>query len=149
MYEDGYDVLNRASLFEGSFIPDVSGSAVMAVDVSYVDGFTIPMVCECNNHVVLGCNLNLHDMCPEELKLNEKTCINPYRENIEAPEENIFEACAEIAYTYPTDDLATKVDIGGCGNNISCCMGTACKPHPQQKLCPAADGHAQECASPN
>lgn len=28
------------------------------------DGFTVPMVCECNQQVVFGCNLDLHDMCP-------------------------------------------------------------------------------------
>lgn len=36
MYEEGYDVVDRGSLFEGSFMVGASGNAVMAMDVSYV-----------------------------------------------------------------------------------------------------------------
>ncbi|KAI1774988.1 Osmotin, thaumatin-like protein [Hypoxylon cercidicola] len=145
MYEEGYDVVDRGSLFEGSFMVDESKNAFMALDVSYVDGFTVPLVCECNQEVVFGCNLDLHNMCPTELQLNAKTCLNPYREDLAPPINNIFEACAEMAYTYPTDDLATKVDIPGCSRSILCCIGTACKPNPSQKLCPGKNGHTQPC----
>ncbi|KAI2606564.1 Osmotin, thaumatin-like protein [Hypoxylon sp. NC1633] len=147
MYEDGYEVVDRASLLEGSFMVFPQGEAVMALDVSYVDGFTVPMVCECNESVVLGCNLDLNEVCPKDLLVNAKTCINPYRDNPIPPssEVNIFRDCERMAYTYPTDDLATKVDIAGCSRSISCCIGTACKPHPDQTVCPARDGHAHEC----
>ncbi|KAI1371708.1 Osmotin, thaumatin-like protein [Hypoxylon crocopeplum] len=150
MFEDGYGdkVLDRGSLLEGSFMKFPSGDAVMALDVSYVDGFTVPMVCECNQTIVLGCNLNLNDVCPKELQLNAKTCKNPYRDQHTPPtsEENVFRDCETMAYTYPTDDLATKVDIAGCSRSTTCCIGTACKPHPGQTLCPAEGGYAKACA---
>ncbi|KAI1383073.1 uncharacterized protein F4822DRAFT_91835 [Hypoxylon trugodes] len=147
MWEDTYNqALDRGSLLEGSFINDATGQAVLAVDVSYVDGFTVPMVCECNNQVVLGCNLDLHEVCPDNLKVNEKTCANPYREQSGRPgDANIFKDCEKMAYTYPTDDEATKWNIPGCSRNLMCCIGTACKNHPGQVKCPGAVGQTQPC----
>ncbi|KAI2609381.1 uncharacterized protein GGS25DRAFT_213034 [Hypoxylon fragiforme] len=146
MWEDGYVVADRASLLEGSFMPNPAEPAILALDVSYVDGFTVPMVCECNHAVVAGCNLNLHDVCPEELRPNNKTCANPYRDTPPPrDEENIFVSCKGMAYTYPIDDLATKVNIAGCERNITCCIGTACRSNPGQLLCPATNGTARGC----
>lgn len=51
-----------------------------------------------------------------------------------------------MAYTYPTDDTATKVDLPGCSRSTTCCIGTACRPHPGQLKCPVKDGYAEECA---
>ncbi|KAL7628025.1 hypothetical protein AAE478_002221 [Parahypoxylon ruwenzoriense] len=148
LYESGHgDFLDRASLLEGSFMADGPGSAVMAMDVSYVDGFTVPIVCECNNTVVFGCNLNLLEKCPKEYLLNQKTCMNPFRDNASLGIDKFFKDCARIAYTYPTDDLATYMNIPGCSRRITCCIGTACKSHPRQILCPGADGHAEACSS--
>ncbi|KAI0882835.1 uncharacterized protein GGS22DRAFT_190815 [Annulohypoxylon maeteangense] len=149
MFEDGYEkILDRATLLEGSFMVN-QGSARIALDVSYVDAFTVPMVCECNNVVALGCNLNLNDICPKNLTLNAKTCKNPNREVLHgAPAYNPFEDCKAMAYTYPQDDLATKYDMPGCSRSTTCCIGTACKPHPGQKLCPAGDGQTRPCATP-
>ncbi|KAI0850569.1 Osmotin, thaumatin-like protein [Daldinia vernicosa] len=147
MYEKGFDVVDRATLLEGSFFMD-SGHAMMAMDVSYVDAFTVPMVCECDNKVQFGCNLNLQEICPKHLQLNGKTCANPYRDDPQHPPgpENIFQDCRGMAYTYPTDDLATKVDLPGCSRSTTCCIGTACRPHPGQLKCPVKGGYAQECA---
>ncbi|KAI2462947.1 hypothetical protein F4781DRAFT_426765 [Annulohypoxylon bovei var. microspora] len=149
MFEDGYQkVLDRATLLEGSFMIN-QDRALIALDVSYVDAFTVPMVCECNGVVALGCNLNLNDICPKNLTLNAKTCMNPNRELLHgAPAYNPFEACKAMAYTYPTDDEATKYDMAGCSRSTTCCIGTACKPHPGQMLCPAGDGHTRPCATP-
>ncbi|KAF3059284.1 hypothetical protein GL218_05151 [Daldinia childiae] len=109
MYENDFGVIDRATLLEGSFFMN-SGHAIMAMDVSYVDAFTVPMVCECDDKVQFGCNLNLQEICPKNLQLNGKTCANPYRDDPEHPPgpENIFQDCRGMAYTYPTDDNATK-----------------------------------------
>ncbi|OTB05551.1 hypothetical protein M426DRAFT_10596 [Hypoxylon sp. CI-4A] len=151
MFEDGYTKnLDRATLLEGSFIHNMDlGTAIISIDVSYVDAFTVPMVCECNGKVILGCNLDLHHICPESLRADEKTCSNPTRDHGGIPPQNIFEDCAQMAYTFPTDDLATHNNIPGCGRSITCCIGTACSPHPMQKLCPAMEGYAQDCAIAN
>ncbi|OTA91085.1 hypothetical protein M434DRAFT_33003 [Hypoxylon sp. CO27-5] len=150
LFEDGYsDILNRATLLEGSFInATLLGPAVIALDVSYVDAFTVPLVCECNNTIVFGCNLDLHNMCPPNATMNAKTCANPNRDfKVGVPPSNPFQDCQGLAYTFPQDDLATKYNITGCSRQITCCIGTACRPHPGQVLCPMADGLAQACAT--
>ncbi|OTB15904.1 hypothetical protein K445DRAFT_300703 [Daldinia sp. EC12] len=147
VYENGYDIAGRGTLLEGSFFMN-GDHAAMAMDVSYVDAFTVPMVCECADKVQLGCNLNLHEICPKDLQLNGKTCANPYRDDPQHPPgaENIFKDCRGMAYTFPTDDLATKVDLPGCSRSTTCCIGTECRPHPGQLKCPMKDGYARECA---
>ncbi|KAI1762946.1 hypothetical protein GGR53DRAFT_393703 [Hypoxylon sp. FL1150] len=155
MWEEGFSsdssrgsVQDRASLFEGSFIQqDGTDSAVAFMDVSYVDGFTVPMVCECNGQVAFGCNLDLHEICPAEFQLNPKTCKNPYRDDglKVPPTTNIFGECSKIAYTFSTDDLATHMGVLGCDRNVLCCVGTACSPHPNQKVCASRDGGTQTC----
>ncbi|KAI0376282.1 Osmotin, thaumatin-like protein [Hypomontagnella monticulosa] len=147
VYEEGFDIGGRGTLLEGSHFLGANHTPSMALDVSYVDAFTVPMVCECNNIVAFGCNLNLNDVCPKHLQGNAKTCFNPYRDQPGKPgPNNIFRDCETMAYTYPTDDLATKVDIPGCHDSVTCCIGTACKHHPGQKKCPAKDGHVRPCA---
>ncbi|KAI6085873.1 hypothetical protein F4821DRAFT_260568 [Hypoxylon rubiginosum] len=165
MWEDGYakgDALDKASIFEASFMPqnvtirnvatpyNIS-EAAMAMDVSYVDGFTVPMVCECDSKVAFGCNLNLHEVCPPDLQINAKTCKNPYRDRYKfsVPPANIFKDCANMAYTYPINDIATYMNVTGCWRDTLCCVGTACSPHPNQKLCagPGLDGRTQNCSS--
>ncbi|KAI0140012.1 hypothetical protein F4776DRAFT_571493 [Hypoxylon sp. NC0597] len=150
MFEDGYsDIQNRATLLEGSFMNATTfGPAVIALDVSYVDAFTVPVVCECNNTIVFGCNLDLHNMCPPNATMNAKTCANPNRDfKVGVPPTNPFQDCQGMAYTFPQDDLATKYNISGCSRQITCCIGTACRPHPGQLLCPMGDGLTQACAT--
>ncbi|KAI1136906.1 hypothetical protein F5Y05DRAFT_414627 [Hypoxylon sp. FL0543] len=151
LYEDGYlnnSFLDRATLLEGSFENNALDTAVIALDVSYVDGFTVPLVCECKNTIVMGCNLDLHPMCQPNSTMNAKTCANPNREfKVGVPPTNPFNDCQGLAYTYPQDDNATKYDPEGCSRQISCCIGTACKPHPGQLLCSKPDGSAEACAA--
>ncbi|KAI0000609.1 Osmotin, thaumatin-like protein [Xylariaceae sp. FL0662B] len=134
--EAGYDMSDRDSLLEGSFIVQEDAKARITLDVSYVDGFTLPIVCICNSVVVLGCNLNLLEMCPDKYLLNNRTCMNPFRDAPPPGDSNFFSACSPMAYTYPTDDGATISVIDGCEERITCCVGTSCPPHPKQKLCP-------------
>ncbi|KAI1073652.1 hypothetical protein F5B20DRAFT_497997 [Whalleya microplaca] len=145
--EVGYEITDRVSLFEGSFMVQYGEEARIALDVSYVDGFSLPIVCSCRNAVVLGCNLDLHQMCPDEHRLDNKTCSNPWRDDMGAPDpsSNFFSDCSPMAYTFPTDDKATINGILGCEERISCCIGTACPAHPDQELCPGKDGRAVPC----
>ncbi|KAI0183988.1 hypothetical protein EV127DRAFT_312652, partial [Xylaria flabelliformis] len=122
-------IRDRASLLEGSFQVQGGVDAQIALDVSYVDGFTVPIVCACGNETVLGCNLNLLETCP--YRVDAGTCINPLRDGGD-PANNIFGECASMAYTFPTDDKATTMGIVGCEKSILCCVGTACAPHPRQ-----------------
>ncbi|KAI8629079.1 hypothetical protein F5Y19DRAFT_485014 [Xylariaceae sp. FL1651] len=142
--EADYPLDDRASLIEGSFRVQTDIEAQVALDVSYVDGFTVPIVCECAGIVQLGCNLNLLNMCPDEFRRNGGTCINPWRDGREIT-NNFFKDCSPMAYTHPQDDLATVNGIPGCEKRIKCCVGTACAPHPKQTLCPAADGGVEGC----
>ncbi|KAI0508487.1 hypothetical protein F5B22DRAFT_649980 [Xylaria bambusicola] len=147
MAEAGVLIRDRASLLEGSFIHDEGlGAARIALDVSYVDGFTVPIVCQCNDKVVVGCNLDLLDMCPADYRINYGTCINPHRDEMNIG-TNFFHECAAMAYTFPTDDRATVWGVEGCEASIKCCVGTACAPHPRQVLCPNEYGVAELCVS--
>ncbi|KAI1492013.1 hypothetical protein F5X96DRAFT_433289 [Biscogniauxia mediterranea] len=145
-----YPLNDRASLIEGSFVdqypsdPVRGGKAKAAFDVSYVDGFTVPIVCQCQGMVVMGCNLNLHQMCPGQYRFNEKTCINPHRDGQGAGVGNFFEACRPMAYTLPSDE-STVNGHPACVLGMTCCVGTACPAHPKQQLCPGANGYPRRC----
>lgn len=42
-----------------SLIEYTVGSGSVNIDVSYVDGFSVPIVCSCSGAVATGCNINL------------------------------------------------------------------------------------------
>ncbi|KAI0399687.1 hypothetical protein F4802DRAFT_602747 [Xylaria palmicola] len=143
MAEAGVPIRDRASLIEGSV--DLHGRVTL--DVSYVDGFTVPIVCECNNTVVLGCNLDFIHSCPTEHLIGNKTCVNPQRD-AGRPVENLFAPCRSLAYTFSTDDVGSHYGlegVAGCEKSARCCVGTACAPNPGQRLCPDADGLPEPC----
>ena len=56
---------DQGSRFEASF-DQPAGNPTPSYDVSYVNGFSAPIVCGCNGQVVTGCNLPLFSMntCP-------------------------------------------------------------------------------------
>lgn len=122
------------------------------IDVSYVDGFSAPIVCSCDGRgVVTGCNLPLFKMnkCPNEgpgmfnvLKYTFHSdivadngpatgpvCYNPEQNVPYGPASPFFAACAGAAYTYPKDDGA---DTGCASHTINCCVGPQCPPNPKQ-----------------
>ncbi|KAM0804273.1 hypothetical protein BDR22DRAFT_970092 [Usnea florida] len=126
------DYINRGSLIEASY-----DSGAPFVDVSYVQGFSIPIVCSCggpNAGVITGCNVPLyHDNgapCPSPGP--SSICFNPSSNSPQAtggPVPPFFSPCAGAAYTYPNDNGAG----GGCGSNlISCCIGSTCPADPKQ-----------------
>ena len=100
-------------------------------DVSYVDGYTVPITCSCDKETVhMGCNIELWNTthsCPNEG--DGPICYNPAAANVDGPADPFFGPCQGAAYTFPADDRAT----GACkGSLISCCVGADCPANPNQ-----------------
>lgn len=138
------DTGKMATLFEGS----ASSGGDGYLDVSYVQGYTYPMVCS-GQGGTSGCSTDLYSVpgakCPGGggTKMGD-TCNNPQgpagKRNPGAPPANgnsptadpwcqacsapdrFFAPCAGRAYTYPYDDVAMAS-----GTEITCCIGPQCK----------------------
>lgn len=110
------------SLIEGSY---TNGQFI---DVSYVDGYSVPITCSCDGVPVTGCNIDLFDQsgisCPD--KLEGPICRNPSSPT--GPSTPFFAACSGAAYTFPDDDGAVR----SCNGVISCCIGTSCEAPSRQ-----------------
>lgn len=118
------------TLFEGS----VSGSSG-AMDVSYVEGFSVPMLCTDNtNNFVSGCGIDLFSVgtCPTGGSAGG-VCRNPQGPGGDrdsavtwceacSPPDPFFAPCAAAAYTFPTDDDAVD---GVSGLDITCVVGAS------------------------
>ena len=123
------------SLIEASYEPDWP----RAVDVSYVDGYSVPITCSVDDQAVTGCNLELFDQGVEcDSPLDNGACPNSARTLNNGPPPAFFAPCQGSAYTFPKDDTATNSGITGL--QISCCIGTSCpKPslqHSQKRSLP-------------
>jgi len=100
------------------------------IDVSYVDGFSVPITCSSEGTVVSGCNINLFEQGTCENLAEGHVCLNPARVLADGPATSFFAVCAGAAYTFPNDNVA---NAGGLGSNVvSCCIGTSCKAHSRQ-----------------
>lgn len=114
------------SLIEASF----PGEQWNSLDVSYVDGYSVPITCSTKGEVIAGCNIELFD---------QGTCQNPVDDGAacdnnagdDGPPEEFFKPCEQAAYTFPHDDVATWGSIQG--KEISCCIGHACPAPARQK----------------
>jgi hypothetical protein len=99
------------------------------IDVSYVDGFSVPITCSGDTGPITGCNIDLFQQpgitCDNEIE--GPTCINLARGTPTGPATCFFAACAGAAYTFPDDGTANT----GCSSYVSCCIGTSC-PAPSQ-----------------
>lgn len=106
------------------------GFAVAGVDVSFVNGFTVPMTCECDGKYIAGCNKDLFNVTKEARDVQNapnSAAANPLRADMAATSARPFFApCEGAAYTFPNDHAANS--FGACQSGlISCCVGTACK----------------------
>lgn len=116
----------EGSKIEGSYItmPDI--------DVSYVDGYTVPITCSVQGVVVTGCNVELFDQ--PGIKCNDlmdgPLCLNPARSTPNGPPTCFFGVCAGAAYTYPNDNRANIDSLQS--RLISCCIGTSCAAPSRQ-----------------
>lgn len=100
--------------------------AVAGVDVSLVNGFTVPITCECDGNWVAGCNKNLFNVTARAFQNAANAAVNPLRADMSATSAKPFFApCEGAAYTFPNDHAANS--FGACQSGlISCCVGTAC-----------------------
>ncbi|KAL8782153.1 MAG: hypothetical protein Q9213_005657 [Squamulea squamosa] len=104
------------------------------VDVSYVDGYSVPITCSCGGVTVTGCNIPLFRTgrtCPLPGAGTNLVCYNPKKVINGGPADSFFQPCQGAAYTYPDDHQANgfgKCDSG----NIYCCVGVNC-PAPRQQ----------------
>ena len=109
------------SKIEGS----ITGSPDM--DVSYVDGYSVPIVCSSAGKVS-GCNTELFGLngntCNQNVDISDfEICENPARSANDGPADPFFEVCQGKAYTYPNDNDAnySNVDV-----TTNCCIGADC-----------------------
>ncbi|MCJ1431233.1 hypothetical protein MMC27_000584 [Xylographa pallens] len=128
-----------ASKIEGS--AGSNQTTELDLDVSYVDGYTVPVTCTSANTVVVGCNIDLFAMgdCgadKEVLKDSGTTCWNPTNTVVgNGPPSKFFAPCAGAAYTFPNDNNANN---GSVADTVSCCIGPSCKPSDKQGLAAAS-----------
>lgn len=109
------------SKIEGS----ITGSPDM--DVSYVDGYSVPIVCTSAGKVS-GCNTELYGLngntCGQDVDIsNFEICTNPALTLNDGPADSFFAPCQGKAYTYPNDNDANYANVDATTN---CCIGTAC-----------------------
>ncbi|OAA39006.1 Thaumatin, pathogenesis-related protein [Beauveria brongniartii RCEF 3172] len=116
------------SLIEGSFT-DQGHAVVGDINVSYVDGFTVPALCWCNeNRRSAGCSKNLHKIMECPTPNGHGSCRNPSRGlNVSEPTA-FFEPCFYQggAYTFDWDHEANSLN-GFCPDEqYTCCIGEIC-----------------------
>ncbi|MCJ1439414.1 hypothetical protein MMC27_008808 [Xylographa pallens] len=114
----------------------IEGSTTGAndVDVSYVDGYTVPITCSSLGVPVTGCNIELFHQniaCDGTLLDGGSTCQNPRQGVPYGPASPFFSVCAGAAYTYPKDDDANN---GHVDTTVTCCIGTSCRAPARQGM---------------
>ncbi|MCJ1456414.1 Invertase [Mycoblastus sanguinarius] len=144
---------NLGTTFEGQVAIGGSGGTIFEgnpsgyFDISYILGYTVPVVCS-NSGAYTGCNKDLFSMgsCPGGGGAGS-VCKNPTGPGGShdpgayancatctswcyacAPPDPFFRPCAGLAYTFPYDDDAT---VGPAKGAINCCVGTGCAPNPR------------------
>ena len=114
------------SKIEGSYTgpPDI--------DVSYVDGYSVPITCSSQGTAVSGCNIDLFKqpgiLCNNQV--DGPVCLNSAQNIANGPAPPLFAACAGAAYTYPNDNDANVSNLKSA--LVSCCIGTSCNAPPRQ-----------------
>lgn len=102
------------------------------IDVSYVDGYFVPITWSSNGVAVSGCNIDLFKQpgITFDNQVDGPVCLNSARNVAGGPAPPFFAACAGAAYTYPDDNDANISNLGS--NLVSCCIGTSCKAPSRQ-----------------
>ncbi|MCJ1479373.1 hypothetical protein MMC13_008058 [Lambiella insularis] len=143
-----------ASKIEGSVgsagVPaqNIPGTTELDVDISYVDGYTVPITCSSGGTAVTGCNLDLFAMnsCTGSngvLSDDGTSCMNPTNNPVgNGPPTAFFAPCAGAAYTFPNDNNAND---GSVDDVVTCCIGTKCAaPTRQGKAATKRDAEEEE-----
>jgi hypothetical protein len=121
----------NSSKIEGSFIvPEDTTVAIPDIDVSYVDGYSVPITCSSGGITVTGCNIELFKLAQCEDQVDGLICLNAVRFTLDRPLLPFFAPCISAAYTFPDD---SDVNISNLGSNlISCCISISCEAPPRQ-----------------
>lgn len=124
----------------------IEGSTTGAndIDISYVDGFSVPITCSVGKTPIVGCNIDLwavNGACANQAGGERNVCLNSMQGVANGPADPWFLPCQGAAYTFPNDNVANNGDTGT--PNISCCIGTA----EQGCAAPARQGHGNNQAS--
>ncbi len=102
------------------------------IDVSYVDGYSVPITCSSEGTAVSGCNIDLFKQpgitCNNQV--DGPVCLNSAQNIANGPAPPFFTACAGAAYTYPKDDKANVSNLKS--NLVSCCIGMSCEAPSRQ-----------------
>jgi hypothetical protein len=93
------------------------------IDVSCVDGYSVPMTCSSEGTPVSGWNIDLFKQpniaCNNQVE--GPVCLNPARNIANGPAPHFFAACEGTAYTYPNDKDANVSNLES--TLVSCCIG--------------------------
>lgn len=104
----------------------IEGSTTGAndIDVSYVDGYSVPITCSVAGTPVSGCNIDLWTATTNCTNMvgNKDVCLNPMQDTADGPATPWFLPCQGAAYTFPNDNIANNGDTGT--EKIECCIGT-------------------------
>ena len=124
----GKEPVGGASLIEGST------TGANDIDVSYVDGFSVPISCGNDQEILTGCNINLWETgACTSTEGDQAICRNPTVNTANGPATPFFLPCQGAAYTFPNDNVANRGDIGP--GVVTCCIGTeaqGCKAPARQ-----------------
>ena len=129
--EVGYEENVDNSLIEGNTFNER-----IDVDVSFVQGFSVPIVCSNDGVVVTGCNKQLfaYGTCPPADMRGTRVCHNSAREPDAARAGPFFTPCQSAAITFPTDG-GNFNGVPSAPRDIVCCIGneTVCPANPHQR----------------
>ncbi|POS81015.1 hypothetical protein DHEL01_v200588 [Diaporthe helianthi] len=137
-----YNMNGDVSLLEGSLMSWGGHGYRVDMDVSYVNGFSVPITCSCNadSAVLSGCSLDLWttgSSCSGAAGTDngQGACANPLRpdDSAQLGATSFFAPCEGAAFTWPRDDANSE---GMCQSaQVTCCVGTVadgCPVNPKQ-----------------
>ena len=96
------------------------------IDVSYVDGYSVSIICSLDNIPIFDYNINLFDqkgiLCVTEVV--GPMCLNSSQNILGGPPLFFFAVYVEAVYIYPQDNSANQGNLQS--NMISCYIDTSC-----------------------
>lgn len=131
----GKTVNKDNSKIEGSW----KGPGTGNIDVSYVDGYSVPITCSVGDRVIVGCNKELFNQpCQAPDTMSEMgpdgrpaVCHNAAQGLADGPASSFFAPCRAASYVFPNDNDADQ-GWSSQETEISCCVGVLCPPSVKQ-----------------
>jgi len=104
------------------------------IDISYIDDYSVPIICSSEDIAVADCNINLFSQ-PEiacDYQVDNSVCLNSAREHSDSLASLFFAACQKAAYIYPNDNETNVNNLSS--RLIICCIDILCKTSSRQKF---------------